>query len=106
MPSYDYKCTECGYTFEEFQSINATPLIECPKCSKPGLKRLLHGGAGLIFKGTGFYLTDYKNNVTKKTSDSSNTGEKKSEAKPESTQKDTAKKEKPETTPTPPAKGK
>ncbi len=60
MPTYDYQCKECGHTFEEFQSMSADPLTECPSCGKPGLKRLLAGGAGMIFKGSGFYLTDYK----------------------------------------------
>jgi len=61
MPSYDYKCRECGYTFEEFQSMKADLLTICPSCGKPALKRLMAGGVGMIFKGSGFYLTDYKN---------------------------------------------
>lgn len=60
MPTYDYKCTKCGYTFELFQSMNAEPEKECPKC-KGLVKRLIGTGAGPIFKGTGFYETDYKN---------------------------------------------
>ncbi len=59
MPTYDYKCLDCGYIFEEFQSITDTPLTECPKC-RGQLKRLIGSGAGPIFKGTGFYHTDYK----------------------------------------------
>jgi putative FmdB family regulatory protein len=47
--------------FEQFQSMNDAPLKKCPKCKKAGLKRLIGGGAGLIFKGSGFYITDYKN---------------------------------------------
>jgi putative FmdB family regulatory protein len=62
MPTYDYRCSECGYTFEDFQSIKAEPLRSCPECQKESLKRLLGAGAGLIFKGSGFYITDYKNN--------------------------------------------
>ncbi|MEX0602249.1 MAG: FmdB family zinc ribbon protein [Bacteroidota bacterium] len=61
MPTYDYSCKECGHSFEEFQSISAKPLIDCPKCGKRGLRRGLGGGSGMIFKGTGFYQTDYKN---------------------------------------------
>ena len=60
MPTYDYRCESCGHQFEAFQSIKADPLTDCPECSKPDLKRLIGGGAGLIFKGSGFYETDYK----------------------------------------------
>lgn len=60
MPTYEYACTKCGHEFEQFQSMSAEPLKKCPKCKKAGLKRLVGGGAGLIFKGTGFYITDYK----------------------------------------------
>jgi putative FmdB family regulatory protein len=61
MPTYEYACQKCGHEFEQFQSMNDAPLKKCPKCKKAGLKRLVGGGAGLIFKGTGFYITDYKN---------------------------------------------
>lgn len=60
MPTYDYKCDNCGYEFEIFQSMKDEKLSECPSCGKNTLKRLIGGGGGLIFKGTGFYLTDYK----------------------------------------------
>lgn len=60
MPTYDYNCKSCGYIFEEFQSITADPLVVCPRCAQPSLKRILAGGSGMIFKGSGFYLTDYK----------------------------------------------
>ena len=59
MPTYDYECRKCGHRFEQFQSITAAPLKTCPKC-KGRLARLLSGGAGIIFKGSGFYHTDYK----------------------------------------------
>ena len=59
MPTYEYECEKCGYKFEEFQSIKAEPLKKCPKC-KGKLRRLIGTGAGLIFKGSGFYITDYK----------------------------------------------
>jgi len=61
MPTYEYVCPKCQHAFEAFQSMNAASLTTCPKCKKRGLKRLIGGGAGLIFKGTGFYITDYKN---------------------------------------------
>lgn len=63
MPTYEYKCTECGHVFEIFQKMTAEPIKVCPKC-KGGVKRLLGAGAGPIFKGSGFYQTDYKNKKT------------------------------------------
>jgi putative FmdB family regulatory protein len=60
MPTYEYKCTECDYAFEMFQKMSDEPLKECPNC-KGLVKRLIGSGAGTIFKGSGFYQTDYKN---------------------------------------------
>ena len=60
MPTYDYQCQSCGYEWELFQSMNDSPVKSCPKCKKRKAKRLMGLGAGLIFKGTGFYETDYK----------------------------------------------
>ncbi len=60
MPTYEYKCFACGHTFERFQSITADPIKRCPECGKAKVKRLLGTGAGLIFKGSGFYITDYR----------------------------------------------
>jgi len=60
MPTYEYECGACGHTFEEFQSIKAKPLKVCPSCKKPRLRRLIGTGAGLLFKGSGFYITDYR----------------------------------------------
>lgn len=65
MPTYEYVCPKCGHEFEQFQSMIDAPLKKCPKCKKLSLKRLVGGGAGLIFKGSGFYITDYKNTVAK-----------------------------------------
>jgi putative FmdB family regulatory protein len=59
MPTYQYECTKCGYLFEEFQNITDKPLKKCPRCGGK-LRRLISGGVGLIFKGSGFYVTDYK----------------------------------------------
>ncbi|MGB5288995.1 MAG: FmdB family zinc ribbon protein [Ignavibacteriaceae bacterium] len=64
MPTYDYKCSNCENTFEYFQSMTAETLTECPQCGGK-LKRIIGTGAGPIFKGSGFYQTDYKNNSTK-----------------------------------------
>ena len=57
MPTYDYECTKCGHTFDEFQSMSDEPLKSCPECGK-GVRRLIGGGMGIIFKGSGFYVTD------------------------------------------------
>ncbi len=60
MPTYEYQCRKCGHEFEKFQSITAAPVKTCPRC-RGRVVRLVSGGAGIIFKGTGFYQTDYKN---------------------------------------------
>jgi putative FmdB family regulatory protein len=65
MPTYDYLCEACSHAFEAFQQITAAPMVECPQCKKPSLKRLIGAGAGPIFKGTGFYCTDYKHSSRK-----------------------------------------
>lgn len=59
MPTYEYKCNGCDYQFEAFQSISEAPLSTCPKCGN-SVERLISGGAGVIFKGTGYYTTDSK----------------------------------------------
>ena len=60
MPTYDYACAACGHRFERFESIHADGAKACPKCGKKKARRRLGTGAGLIFKGAGFYTTDYK----------------------------------------------
>jgi len=60
VPTYDYVCKACDHRFEEFQSMSADPLKKCPKCKKNKLERLIGTGAGVIFKGSGFYETDYR----------------------------------------------
>jgi putative FmdB family regulatory protein len=60
MPTYEYACPDCGHKFEQFQSIKADPLTDCPECDGKNVKRLISSGGGLIFKGTGFYATDYR----------------------------------------------
>jgi len=60
MPTYDYRCDACAHEFEEFQSMLEQPLKKCPKCKKAKLRRLLGTGAAIIFKGSGFYQTDYR----------------------------------------------
>lgn len=60
MPTYAYECDACEHSFEEFQSITAKPLRKCPACKRLKLQRLIGGGAGILFKGSGFYETDYR----------------------------------------------
>ena len=65
MPTYDYVCDACGHEFEHFQSMSDRHLRTCPKCHKKKLVRKVGAGAGLIFKGTGFYITDYRSDKYK-----------------------------------------
>jgi len=78
VPTYDYKCKECGHEFEYFQSMSAENLKECPEC-KGEIRRLISGGTGLIFKGSGFYSTDYapKRPIKSKKSETKNKTSKK-----------------------------
>jgi len=84
MPTYEYKCKQCKHTMEEVQSMKDDPLVMCPVCHTPNLVRLIGNGSGLIFKGKGFYQTDYKK------SNSVSTGSGGARPKEEGTQSDTA----------------
>lgn len=75
MPTYDYKCEKCDHRFEHFQSMTDDPLTACPVCDGT-VKRLIGAGAGIIFKGSGFYCTDYKNSGdASATPDNNNSGD-------------------------------
>jgi putative FmdB family regulatory protein len=89
MPTYDYECSKCGHNFDEFQSITSEPKAKCPKCGS-NAKRIISAGAGLIFKGSGFYITDYK----KKEQKSKTTKSDKSKPKEKKTDKKSPKKSK------------
>jgi putative FmdB family regulatory protein len=65
MPTYDYECDACQHRFEEFQSFSEEPLKKCPKCKKNKLRRLIGTGAAVVFKGSGFYETDYRSDSYK-----------------------------------------
>jgi putative FmdB family regulatory protein len=112
MPTYEYKCDACGNEFERFQSITAVPVKRCPECGKAKVRRLIGTGAGLIFKGSGFYITDYrdKSYSDKAKSESGATSsdgkaeaksESKAEAKPAEAKSETKSESKPKSEPKP-----
>ncbi len=85
MPTYDYRCNKCEHEWELFQSIKAEPVKKCPACGKSAAKRVIGPGAGIIFRGSGFYQTDYRSDgykkaaaADKKSSDVSSGGDSKS----------------------------
>ena len=81
MPTYDYKCEKCDHIFEHFQAMSDAPLTKCAECDGK-IRRLVGGGSGLIFKGSGFYLTDYaKKSQNSKSSDSTKKSAKKKTVK-------------------------
>jgi putative FmdB family regulatory protein len=94
MPTYEYVCDACGHAFEEFQSMSDKVLRKCPKCKKSKLRRLFGTGAAIIFKGGGFYQTDYRSESYKNAAKADSApsepaktetkSETKSESKPES----------------------
>jgi len=106
MPTYEYECQKCGHRFEQFQLMSAKPLTRCakPRC-KGKVKRLLSTGGGLIFKGSGFYITDYRSqgykdaakkdapSTTSSTASTTTKTESKSESKPASSTKKAATKD-------------
>ena len=89
MPTYDYKCLSCGHSFELFQLMTADPITKCYVCDGE-VKRLIGAGAGPIFKGSGFYHTDYKN-LSKKTNTTTSSSKKDEPKKTSKTKKDKSK---------------
>ncbi len=89
MPTYDYECDQCGHTFELFQSISDSVKRKCPECGKSKLRRLFGTGAAIVFKGSGFYQTDYRSESYKKGADA----EKKSQSDGKSDKKSDSKSE-------------
>lgn len=98
MPTYDYACDACDHRWEEFQSITADPIKKCPVCKKAKARRLISAGGGFLFKGSGFYITDYRSDSYKKSADadkkSTSGSESKSETKTESKSSDSSAKPK------------
>ena len=92
MPTYDYECEACDHKFELFQSISADPEKKCPKCKKMKLRRLIGTGAAVVFKGSGFYQTDYRSDSYKKSAAADSKPS--SDSKPDSTSTDSKSSEK------------
>jgi putative FmdB family regulatory protein len=76
MPTYEYRCRKCGKKFEKYQQITEPPVTSCPFC-KGQVERLISGGSGLLFKGSGFYITDYRSDSYKKAAEKEKKSEKK-----------------------------
>lgn len=102
MPTYDYECGACKHKWEEFQSIKAPATKKCPECKKNKAQRLIGTGAGIIFKGSGFYQTDYRSSSYNKAAEadktaqaestkSSDTSASKSDSKPSESKPSTSK---------------
>jgi len=89
MPTYEYECTDCSHQFEQFQSMSEKPIRKCPKCKKNSVEKRVSAGAGIIFRGTGFYETDYKRAGEKKT-DEKKTDDSKTSSKTETTKSESA----------------
>ena len=108
MPTYDYRCEACEHQFETFQSITAAPMKKCPKCRKSKLRRLIGTGAALLFKGDGFYITDYRSESYKKAAEADSgkpaAAEKATDTKPATEAKPAAVESKPKPEPTPATK--
>lgn len=98
MPTYEYECGSCGHQTEAFQSITAKPLKKCPTCGERRLRRLIGTGAGIIFKGSGFYQTDYRSEAYKRAAkaekEAISGGDKKDDKKQDAKKTDTGKTEK------------
>ena len=88
MPTYDYRCNACDHEFELFQSMSAGVKKKCPECGKMALERLIGTGAAVMFKGSGFYETDYRSDSYKKSAEAD---KKASETKPETKTKSESK---------------
>lgn len=75
MPTYNYLCNQCGHRFDAFQAISAEAITDCPNCNGVGtVQRLITGGAGIVFKGSGFYVTDYRKDSGKSSEGSGGSG--------------------------------
>jgi putative FmdB family regulatory protein len=87
LPTYEYECQACGHEFERFQSMKDDPVKRCPECRRLKVKRLFGTGAGIIFKGSGFYETDYRSKSYHQDASKDKTASKASTSTPASTKK-------------------
>jgi putative FmdB family regulatory protein len=90
MPTYDYICDSCAHEFEAYERITAEPLTECPECKLPKLRRKIGPGAAILFKGSGFYQTDYRSDSYKKAAEADKTSSEPPKSTSESTKSDKA----------------
>ena len=88
MPTYDYVCRNCDHKWELFQSIKANPVRKCPGCGKLKAKRVIGAGAGILFKGSGFYQTDYRSDAYRKAAAADKKSQTSSESSKDSKSKD------------------
>jgi putative FmdB family regulatory protein len=92
MPTYDYVCDSCGHEFEAFESITSQPQTDCPECRVPKLRRKIGPGAAILFKGSGFYKTDYRSDSYKNAAKAEkSSSESSSTSKSESSKSDSSK---------------
>lgn len=91
MPNYEYECNHCDHSFVEFQTMSEDRLVKCPACKKNKLERLISGGAGILFKGSGFYETDYKKKKNEPANGTEDSSKKKVESSTVGKSKDTEK---------------
>src|SRR5271167_2483523 len=89
MPTYDYICDSCGHEFEAYESIMVPSRTECPQCKLPRLRRKIGPGAAILFKGSGFYQTDYRSDSYKKAAEADKTSNEPAKTTTESTKSDT-----------------
>ena len=93
MPTYEYECSNCGHEFEAFQSMTAGALKKCPACGKLSLKRLIGTGGAILFKGSGFYATDYRSESYHKAAKAESDSQKSEKSEPAKTESSAKKKD-------------
>ena len=93
MPTYEYECSNCGHEFEAFQSMTANVLKKCPACGKLSLKRLIGTGGAILFKGSGFYATDYRSESYHKAAKAESDSQKSAKSEPAKTESTAEKKD-------------